>query len=237
MSGAVDWVFFDCFNTLIDDFDTEGGEFGLGTLPDLTVSAGYFATREAFLATYHEQRKSPAGPGRETLFDDRLRRTLAAGSRTASPAEIDATLTRLLSHWEDEYRRSLRLAPGAAEMLAHWAPRAKLGVVSNFFLPHYPLRYLQEFGLAHHFQFVVDSAAFGFRKPHRALFAEALRLAGLGFSDAPRVLFIGDRLDLDVQPALELGFQAVHFNRARTRPHVAPTPPGLRHIHDLADFR
>lgn len=237
MSGSVDWVFFDCFNTLIDDFDDSGDESGLGTLPDLAVADGYFPTREAFITAYRAQRSPHTEPGRETLFDDRLRRTLAAGRRAASLREIDASLATLLAHWEHEYRRSLRLAPGAAAMLEHWAPRAKLGVISNFFLPHYPLRYLEEFGLAHHFQFVVDSAAFGFKKPHRALFAEALRLAGLGFADAPRVLFIGDRLDLDVLPALEFGFQAVHFNRTRTRPSVAPTPPGIRHVFDLAEFR
>jgi FMN phosphatase YigB (HAD superfamily) len=33
---VADWIFFDCFNTLIDDFDATGDESGLGSL-DLDI--------------------------------------------------------------------------------------------------------------------------------------------------------------------------------------------------------
>jgi hypothetical protein len=38
MRDDFDWIFFDCFNTLIDDFDESGDESGLGSLPRLAVS-------------------------------------------------------------------------------------------------------------------------------------------------------------------------------------------------------
>ena len=31
------WIFFDCFNTLLDDFDEAGNESGLGSILDLPV--------------------------------------------------------------------------------------------------------------------------------------------------------------------------------------------------------
>jgi hypothetical protein len=48
-----DWIFFDCFNTLIDDFDQTNDESGLGSLPTLAVELGLFRTREDFLSAYH----------------------------------------------------------------------------------------------------------------------------------------------------------------------------------------
>lgn len=42
MSHDFDWIFFDCFNTLIDDFDPGGDESGLCSLPELAVTQGYF---------------------------------------------------------------------------------------------------------------------------------------------------------------------------------------------------
>ena len=122
-------------------------------------------------------------------------------------------------------------------MLAHWRPRTRIGVVSNFFLPHRPAAFLKRFELDAGLAFVLDSAAFGWRKPAPAIFMEALRLAGLRPDQAGRVLFVGDRLDLDILPARELGFQPVHFNRSKTRPRVDPTPPGVRAIHDWDEFR
>jgi len=109
-------------------------------------------------------------------------------------------------------------------------------VISNFFLPHFPARYFRHFKLDQHFKFVLDSAAFGFKKPHPAIFKEAMRLARLELKDASRVLFIGDRLDSDILPARELGMQVLHFNRTKTRPGVESTPPGIPVIYDWSDF-
>jgi FMN phosphatase YigB (HAD superfamily) len=139
--------------------------------------------------------------------------------------------------WEQEYARLIRPTPGAAAMLAYWGQRKKIGVVSNFFLPNRPADYLRSFGLDADLAFVLDSAAFGWRKPHAAIFHEALRLAGLDASGAGRVLFAGDRPDLDILPARALGFQTLHFHRGKTRPVVEPTPTGIRAIYDWDEFR
>ena len=41
------WIFFDCFNTLLDDFDETGDESGLSPIVHLPVRDGYFATLRA----------------------------------------------------------------------------------------------------------------------------------------------------------------------------------------------
>lgn len=237
MSESFDWIFFDCFNTLIDDFDDAGEEHGLCSLPEFAVSERLFATRQEFVNAYLERRGEAYAQGREMGLVERLRRTVAAGRRKFEPDELSAFVALLVTRWETDYARLIRPTPEVAEMLAHWSPRKPAGVVSNFFLPDEPARFLERFGLRQHFRFVVDSARFGFRKPHPAIFDEALSRAGLTRAQASRVLYIGDRVDLDVETPRALGMQVIHFHRGKTRPKVTPTPPGVRSISSWAEFR
>ncbi len=230
-----DWIFFDCFNTLIDDFDERGDESGLCSLPRLAVELGFFADAADFLDAYKRAREFRTD-GREIHLPERLAQTLAAGLKT-SPQEITRGVINLQDRWEQDYHHLIRPTPGAAEMLAHWTALKPAGVVSNFFLPQRPERYLERFGMRTHFRFVVDSADFGYRKPDRRIFFHALAQAGLSADDAHRVLYIGDRNDLDVLPARELGMRVLHFNRGRSRHGVESTPEGVAAIHDWADFR
>jgi len=67
-----DWIFFDCFNTLFDDFDQTGDESGLGSLPTLAVELGLVRTREDFLCAYHADHWSKPHGMHETTFAERL---------------------------------------------------------------------------------------------------------------------------------------------------------------------
>ena len=237
MSESFDWIFFDCFNTLIDDFDEAGEEHGLCSLPDFAVTQGIFPTTQAFVDAYLERRNEAYTQGREMGLIERLRATVSSGLRRFEDEQLSALVLAMVARWETDYARLLRPTPEVAEMLAHWSPRKPAGVVSNFFLADEPARFLERFGLRHHFRFVVDSAGFGFRKPHPAIFDAALSRAGLTRADAPRVLYIGDRVDLDVETPRALGMQVIHFHRGKTRPRVTPTPPGVRSISSWSEFR
>ena len=60
-----DWIFFDCFNTLIDDFDQSGDESGLGSLPIISVENGWFQTESDFVAAYYAVLDKSVTDGRE----------------------------------------------------------------------------------------------------------------------------------------------------------------------------
>ena len=235
-AAAFDWIFFDCFNTLIDDFDDAGEEHGLGSLPELAVTLGLFPAPEAFVAAYLSARSLPAD-GREILLPERLGRVLAASPAAPDAAAIAAAVPALLARWEEDYHRLIRPTPGVQEMLMHWSARKPAAVISNFFLPKQPEEYLRRFGLHGHFRFVVDSADFGYRKPDPRIFLHAIERAGLAPADAARILFIGDRNDLDIQPARTLGMQVLHFDRSRAGRRVQPAAADVRAIFDWADFR
>lgn len=237
MPADFDWIIFDCFNTLIDDFDPSGDETGLGTIPEMAVSHGLFATAADFSAVLLEQRLLGFRHGREMLLDARLHCTLRESPTNPTPEQIDSVVKSMLKQWDIEYRALIRPTPGAAEAIEYWASRKKLGVLSNFFLPAYPAHYLQEYGWEAHFQFILDSAQFGYRKPHPRVYEEVFSLTGVKPQQAHRVLMIGDRLDLDLEGAQKCGMQVLHFNRQRTRPNIEETPEEIPRIYDWSEFR
>ncbi len=87
---------------------------------------------------------------------------------------------------------------------------------------------------------VITSARGGYRKPHPAIFAEAMRLLG-GRLDALRadplrpdeVVMVGDSLSADVRGGAAAGMRAVLLDRAGTS--TAPDRPDGRDVPDGAD--
>lgn len=83
----------------------------------------------------------------------------------------------------------------------------KIGLVSNAFDPGWLLREdLAHMGLAERLDAAVFSSEVGKRKPHPAIFEEALALLGV---EPERALFVGDRRYEDVRGSKELGMAAV----------------------------
>ena len=143
-----DWIFFDCFNTLIDDFDQTGDESGLSSLPTLAVELGLVRAREDFFPLTTRGYWSKPDGMRETTLDERL--TWMLNVSTGLPDErVGPAVTALLGRWEKEFPTTLRLTPEVREMLERFCKRKRLGVVSNFFIPFLPAQYLESFRLAH----------------------------------------------------------------------------------------
>ena len=68
------WIFFDCFNTLLDDFNETGDESGLSSIVDLPVREGYFAAPRDFVNAYSRWRRHrlSGNDSREVELKDRL---------------------------------------------------------------------------------------------------------------------------------------------------------------------
>ena len=232
-----EWIFFDCFNTLIDDFDDTGDESGLGPMLYLPVEAGFYTTETDFKRDYDEWRKLEwSGNGwAEIELPSRLRAILM--KRDASREdEIDALVDEMLRHFEEGYPKTLRLTLGVCEMLKAWHGKVKMGIVSNFFLAGAPEHFLMKFGLSGFFEFILDSAKFGFKKPTPKIYYESLRLAGLAANRAETVLFIGDSLTNDVLTPARLNMRAIYFDRSADRPSVK-SPSQIQFITHWDQFR
>ena len=144
----------------------------------------------------------------ETLVDEtRQQQELADGRRAAPFTEAD-------------------FYPDALPALRALRERGvRVGAVGN-------MRSENESFLEPHVDFVSSSERWGVWKPAPEFFARVCENAGF---DPPEVMYVGDRVDNDVAPALEFGMVAVHIKRGPWG-HLHETPSGARRIDSLLEL-
>ena len=108
----------------------------------------------------------------------------------------------------------------------------KLGIVSNTFVHGSSLdKHLEQLGLLDFFTIRLYSYQFNFRKPDARFFKTAAQRIG---ETLENIMFVGDRIDKDIKPAVKAGMQAVlkqaYTNAGRTAPKVT------HKIHQLAEL-
>jgi HAD superfamily hydrolase (TIGR01549 family) len=108
----------------------------------------------------------------------------------------------------------------------------KLGILSNTFVSAGSLdRHLGQLGILDFFPYRLYSYQFRFRKPDRRIFETAQEKIG---EPAENILFVGDRLDIDIWPALNAGMRAV-VKTAYTNIGRQP-PKGVRRINKISEL-
>ena len=234
-STSLDWIFFDCFNTLIDDFDISGHEAGLAPMYQVPVTAGLYETIEDVRADYHRWRlEHIAGKPHEQSLQERFRNLLATYRPDADSATVTQVLAEMEVQFMDCFPNTLRLPPGVESMLDRWQGHVSMGVVSNFFLANWPAKMLERYGLKQYFSFVMDSAECGKRKPGDAVYHIALEVAGN--PEPSRVMFIGDHLTNDAIAPQRLGMQSIYFDRSAERTSSSAPPPQMMAINHWDQF-
>lgn len=119
--------------------------------------------------------------------------------------EPDPSFIELIANDCNEFaRKTVQTAKVVLEELAVDFP---LVMVSNFYGNLNAV--LEDFGIRHLFQDVVESAVVGVRKPNAAIYA--LGVKSLGFA-AEECLVIGDSFSKDIIPGKETGCQTLWLN-------------------------
>jgi putative hydrolase of the HAD superfamily len=110
--------------------------------------------------------------------------------------------------WYEPLAKVARIEPGLKAALASLKQMGlKLGIVSNTFISAGSLdRHLARLGILDFFPIRIYSHQFAFRKPDIRIFQTAAQKIGESPQD---VLFVGDRINKDISPALKAGMQAV----------------------------
>jgi putative hydrolase of the HAD superfamily len=205
---VIEAILFDWNNTLVqftwdDDLLEEGHRAGLAAARSDQDAA-------AFTARYRELVLKTATPNDD--YGDLLRE-LGVGD---ADAFVDA---------EHEVWRPAHEALGSAQALLDSlrSRGIKTGLVANSWPD--PARLLRTdvaaFGLAGLLDVIVFSEEVGFRKPQPEIFLHALTQLGV---DPEHAMFVGDRLETDVQGAAQVGMatvQALWF-RADDTPGIEP---------------
>lgn len=113
-----------------------------------------------------------------------------------------------------------------------WEQNIRTGVVSNLTFSGQGLKNRIDSCLpGNHFEFIIASSEYVFRKPHRRIFDIALRKAGLSPED---VWFCGDNVKCDVEGSSSAGMFPIWYTghkHSRTQ-----EPPQCQHLH-VEDWR
>jgi putative hydrolase of the HAD superfamily len=205
---VIEAILFDWNNTLVqftwdDELLAEGHRAGL-------AAAGSDQDRAAFTERYRELVLKRANPDDD--YGDLLRELGVGDPDRFMDAEHEV--------WLPAHE-----ALGSAQALldALRGRGIKTGLVANSWPD--PARLLrgdvERFGLTEQFDVIVFSEEVGFRKPQPEIFLHALQQLGV---DPENAMFVGDRLDTDVQGAAQVGMatvQALWF-RADDTPGIEP---------------
>jgi len=126
--------------------------------------------------------------------------------------------------WYEPLAKIATIEPTIEETFARLkALGLKLGILSNTFISGHSLeRQLEQIGILDFFTMRMYSYEFDFRKPDLRIFRIAAERIG---EAAENILYIGDRIDKDIQPALKVGMQpvlkAAYTNAGKTSPNGA----------------
>jgi HAD superfamily hydrolase (TIGR01549 family) len=135
--------------------------------------------------------------------------------------------------WYEPLSRCAEVEPDLRETLQTLRDRGlELGIVSNTFVNRASLeKHLQQLGLLEFFSVQLYSYEYHFRKPNSEIFQIAADKIG---TPVENIVFIGDRIDNDILPALKSGMRAV-LKDAYTNAGK-PTPPGAQRIRLLSEL-
>ncbi|TMC61641.1 MAG: HAD family hydrolase, partial [Chloroflexota bacterium] len=123
--------------------------------------------------------------------------------------ELEPELIERVMELEQEgWLNSVHVGPDVVRTLENLQREGlRLGLVSNAaYLPRLMKAQLTALGLASYFTGVTFSSEIGLRKPHPAIYQDALAKVGV---EASKALFVGDRVREDVQGPKSLGMRAV----------------------------
>jgi len=123
---------------------------------------------------------------------------------------------------------SARVEPDLHETFAALQQKdIKLGIISNTFVHGSALdRHLAQLNVKDFFQVRLYSYQFEFRKPDPRIFHEGARQIG---EDCANIMYVGDRIDKDMLPALKLGMTPA---LKRARANIGKTVPAGVHVID-----
>jgi putative hydrolase of the HAD superfamily len=214
MSGPIEAVLFDYGHTLIY-FDDRPHSALLGAYENVNRLLADTLEREVPAAQVMIERVSQA-------VDAEIQRDYAAGreEEVEIAAIYDAALRgiglelepalieRVMELEQEGWLNSVHVGPDVVSTLEELQRRGlRLGVVSNAaYLPRLMRAQLAALGLAKYFSGVIFSSEIGVRKPHPAIYQDALAKLGV---EPSRTVFVGDRVREDVQGPKSLGMRAV----------------------------
>lgn len=117
-------------------------------------------------------------------------------------------ISKLSDAYIDELSTHTHLFEGTQSLLDYLNKNYSLHIITNGF-DKVQQKKIRNAGLEAYFKVVLTAEAAGVKKPHSAIFNKAIEMAE---TKSVQSLMIGDSFEADIEGALKLGMQAIHFN-------------------------
>ena len=198
-------IFFDLDHTL---WDFEANSFATFSqiLADhnfsfetATFMKAYSPINHAFWKLYRENKITT-----EELRFVRLQKTFEAIMQPQKAETINAVSNAYIN----QLSTHTHIFEGTIELLEYLKPNYRLHIITNGF-ENVQQKKLSNAGLAPYFDIVLTAEKAGIKKPHPAIFEQALSMAQ---TTPSKSLMIGDSYEADIVGAIGLGMQAIQFN-------------------------
>ncbi len=210
--GVVTDVFFDLDHTLWDFeknsaltfkriFAKNGIDVSLESFLEM-----YVPLNLAYWKLYREEKVT-----KEELRYQRLKKAFDAIEFPTNKPLIDKLSEEYILHLSSFNH----IFPDTKEVLEYLMPNYRLHIITNGFeeVQH---KKLQNAGIMHHFDVIVNSEMAGVKKPNPKIFELALEKTG---ASAEKSLMVGDSLEADIFGAQAVGFHTLHFNPTQDLNH------------------
>ena len=216
-------VFFDFYNTLVE-YDPPREQLQVAACREANIEVAAQAIRKAIPAAdeflHLENARLPASKRsaeqRMELYAEHEARILEGAGVKASRETVFRVLANLGTVMR-QFRARFALFPDVEPALKQLkAQGLALGLITNIDYDLIPT--CQELGLASYLDFLVTSLDAGAAKPNPAIFAFALKRAGIKASEA---LHVGDQYHVDVAGARAAGLRALLIDRDGLFPDAA----------------
>jgi len=204
-SHKVQHIFFDLDHTLWD-FEKNSG----ATFKSIFKELNFEFSLEVFLDFYNPINHYYWKQYRENMISEvelrylRLEKTFEAMKVSFS----QSLLERVAELYIQQLSTHTELFEDTISVLEYLSSKYTLHIITNGF-EHVQQRKLENSGIARFFKTVLTAEKIGVKKPHPTIFLSAMKTAEVLPEHA---VMIGDSLEADIQGALKLGMQAIHFN-------------------------
>lgn len=202
---SIKHIFFDLDHTLWDFEKNSAKAYALCFKEngiDLNLQSFlnvYVPTNYKYWKLYREEKVT-----KEDLKTGRLKDSFNALKYTISDNLIDKIA--------DDYLKNLpkfnTLFDGTIEILTYLKPKYKLHIITNGFSEIQNAK-IEKSGIKPFFTELITSDEVGFKKPNPKVFEYALNKANAKKQES---IMIGDSLEADIEGAVLVGLQAIHFN-------------------------